>query len=72
MSNNTETLIRMANQIGDFFNAYPEAEAVPQIATHIRKFWDPRMRKAILAHIADHQGEGLKPHVLQALKSLPN
>jgi formate dehydrogenase subunit delta len=62
----------MANQIGDFFKAYPEAEAVPQIALHIRKFWDPRMRKAILAHIADHEGQGLKPEVLQALKSLPN
>jgi formate dehydrogenase subunit delta len=67
-----ETLIRMANQIGDFFNAYSEAEAVPEIATHIRKFWDPRMRKAIMAHITDHQGEGLKPRVLQALKSMPS
>ena len=72
MSNNTATLVRMANQIGDFFNAYPAEEAVPQIATHIRKFWDPRMRKAIFAHIAEHEGEGLKPQVLEALKTLPH
>ena len=72
VSNNSDNLIRMANQIGDFFNSYPADEAVPQIAGHIRKFWDPRMRKAILAHVADHNGEGLKPHVLEALKSLPH
>ncbi len=72
VSNNSNSLIRMANQIGDFFDAYPPAEAVPQIAIHIKKFWDPRMRKAILAHVADHNGEGLKPHVLEAIKSLPH
>ncbi len=70
MSNNDQTLIRMANQIGDFFAPYPDAEAVPQIATHIRKFWDPRMRKAILAYIAEKNGDGLKPRVLEAIKSL--
>jgi formate dehydrogenase subunit delta len=72
VSNSKETLVRMANQIGDFFLTYPEEEAIPQIASHIQKFWDPRMRKAIFAHIADHQGEGLKPQVLQALKTLPH
>jgi formate dehydrogenase subunit delta len=66
------TLVRMANQIGDFFQSYPAEEAVPQIATHIQKFWDPRMRKAIFAHIAEHEGDGLKPQVLEALKTLPH
>ena len=72
MSNNLATLVRMDNQIGEFFQSYPAEEADPQIATHIQKFWDPRMRKAIFAHIADHQGEGLKPQVLQALQTLPH
>ena len=70
MSDNMATLIRMANQIGDFFKSYPPEEAVPQIATHIQKFWDPRMRKKILAHLAEHDGEGLKPLVLDAIRKV--
>ena len=42
---------------------------MPGIASHIRKFWDPRMREAIFAYI-DAGGEGLDPPVLQAIKSL--
>ena len=49
-----ERLIYMANQIGKFFAHKPEAEAVAGIEEHIRQFWEPRMRKAILA--ADPQG----------------
>ena len=41
----------MANQIAAFFAAQGEERAVPQIADHINKFWDPRMRKEISAHV---------------------
>jgi formate dehydrogenase subunit delta len=65
---NIERLVQMANSIGDFFAAMPDAaEARSGIATHIRKFWDPRMRRQIYAHV-DDGGEGLKPIVLQALQ----
>ena len=61
-------LIRMANSIGDFFAAMPDAvEARKGIATHIHKFWDPRMRRGIYAHL-EAGGEGLRPIVLQALQ----
>ncbi len=59
----------MANQIGAFFNHQEEAEAVASIATHIQKFWDPRMRKGILEHEAAG-GAGLTPRVLAAVRSL--
>ena len=39
----------MANQIGKFFEVQRKDEVVPGIANHIKKFWDPRMRKAIFA-----------------------
>jgi formate dehydrogenase subunit delta len=39
------------------------------VADHIRKFWDPRMRKAIFAHL-DAGGAGLDPNVLEAIASL--
>ena len=38
-------LVHMANQIGEFFSAYPDRdEALEGVANHIRKFWEPRMR----------------------------
>ena len=37
-------MIRMADQIAAFFEAYPRAEAVDGIGKHIKSFWDPRMR----------------------------
>ncbi len=51
-----ERLVAMANQIGDFFGAEPNrAEAATAAATHLRRFWDPRMRTQIVAH---HQSSG--------------
>ena len=43
-----EKLVYMANQIADFFRAQGEAKAVPAIADHINKFWDPVMREDFL------------------------
>lgn len=46
-----DKLVSMANQIGRFFAAQGEARAVPEIAGHLRKFWTPRMRAGIVAHL---------------------
>ena len=65
-----DQLIKMANQIGDFFESMPDpVEAQEGIALHIRKFWEPRMRRELLAHIDARGGEGLHPAVLRALTS---
>lgn len=64
-----DRLIYMANQIGTFFNHQDEDEAVASIATHIKSFWDPRMRAAILAH-EEAGGAGLAPRVLRAVRTL--
>jgi formate dehydrogenase subunit delta len=69
MTSPSDRLIYMANQIGKFFESQGEGKAVPGIADHIHKFWDPRMRKAIFAHL-DTGGAGLDPHVRKALESL--
>eukprot|EP01036_Dinobryon_divergens_P058728 gene58728-78350_t len=46
----------MANQIGSFFESMPDrAQAIEDIASHIKRFWEPRMRRAILASIDQHQ-----------------
>lgn len=64
-----DRLIYMANQIGNFFDSQGHDKAVPGIAEHIRKFWDPRMRTKILAHL-DAGGAGLDPDVREALATL--
>jgi formate dehydrogenase subunit delta len=65
---NSDHLIKMANQIGAFFEAMPDREqAVKDVATHILRSWEPRMRAALLEHIA-HVGDGeLKEVVRSAL-----
>jgi formate dehydrogenase subunit delta len=65
----TDKLVYMANQIGKFFAAQGDAKEVEGVYTHIKKYWDPRMRKGILAHI-DAGGAGLDPNVLAGLKKL--
>ena len=64
-----DRLIHMANQIGSFFKSQGPGKVVPGVADHIRKFWDPRMRSAILAHL-DAGGVGLDPEVRDAIEVL--
>ncbi len=64
-----ERLVHMANQIGSFFKSQGEGKAVPGIADHIKKFWDPRMRSSIIAHL-DKGGAGLDPDVKDAVMTL--
>ena len=64
-----DRLVYMANQIGKFFESQGHGKAVPGIAEHIKKFWDPRMLKAIFAHL-DAGGAGLTPDVREAIASL--
>jgi formate dehydrogenase subunit delta len=59
-------IIRMANQIAAFFEAYPHGEALEGIASHIKNFWDPRMRKRLAEYIAGG-AEGLSPLVTAAV-----
>jgi formate dehydrogenase subunit delta len=65
-----ERLVSMANDIGAFFNAEPDkAEAAKNIATHLRRFWDPRMRRQIVAHYREG-GAGLDDVVRSAVRLL--
>ena len=62
-----ERLVSMANDIGAFFNAEPDkAEAAKSIAVHLTRFWDPRMRRQIIAHYREG-GAGLDPVVRSAV-----
>nr|WP_315226804.1 formate dehydrogenase subunit delta [uncultured Albidiferax sp.] len=64
-----DNLIHMANQIGDFFETMPEREeALDDLATHIRKFWEPRMRRALLAALDTEEAQGMHDIVQAALR----
>ena len=69
MSSSPDKLVYMANQIGKFFQSQGPEKAVAGTAEHIKKFWDPRMRKAIFAHL-DAGGDGLDPNVREAINKL--
>ena len=65
-----QNLIRMANRIGEFFEAMPDREeALHGIAEHIQKFWDPRMRGRLLTAASQAELAGqLSPIVQEALQ----
>ena len=64
-----DNLVRMANRIGDFFEAMPDAdEARDGIATHLQRFWEPRMRRELVQHLDANAGAGLKPIVIEAIR----
>ncbi|HTV97637.1 MAG TPA: formate dehydrogenase subunit delta [Steroidobacteraceae bacterium] len=66
-----EHLVQMANDIGNFFRSEPEhKDAVAGIANHIAKFWTPRMRQKLLAHLKEHGDAHLDELPREALQSL--
>ncbi|HEV3045650.1 MAG TPA: formate dehydrogenase subunit delta [Roseiarcus sp.] len=64
-------LVRMANQIGDYFRTLPETEATTGAADHLRRFWTPKMRNEIVA-FAEGGGVGLNPVAARAVAELKN
>jgi formate dehydrogenase subunit delta len=64
-----EKLVMMANQISRFFAHRGPERAPEDIADHLRKFWEPRMRRQIIAHL-EAGGEGLDPFARAAVALL--
>lgn len=61
-------LVKMANEIASFFEAEPDrALALEGVAGHLKRFWDPRMRRELLRWVDEHHGEGLKDSVRAAI-----
>ena len=49
MSHKIEKFARMANQIGDYYASQPAEQAAAGVASHIEKFWTPKMIAETLA-----------------------
>ncbi|MGS0742149.1 formate dehydrogenase subunit delta [Glaciimonas sp. GG7] len=53
-----DNLIKMANQIGSFFETMPDrAQAMTDFSLHIKRSWEPRMRRAFLEYVEQHDDE---------------
>jgi formate dehydrogenase subunit delta len=64
---NIQHLVNMANEIGAFFLSEAGEDGAPQeIASHITKFWDPRMRAQIIGHV-EAGGQGLSTPARKAV-----
>jgi formate dehydrogenase subunit delta len=67
----SERLVTMANDIGHFFAAEADKNAGAQsVANHIKRYWDPRMRREIVAHYKEKGGAGLDPIARSAVALL--
>jgi formate dehydrogenase subunit delta len=67
---NIERLITMANDISHYFGAEPDqAAGAAGVADHLKRFWEPGMRRQIVAHFMAG-GEGLEPLAKQGVQRL--
>ncbi len=67
---NDERLVQMVNQISQFFESQPLREdAIAGVLDHVKRFWDPRMRAAIIRH-AESDGAGLRDIARAAIAQL--
>ena len=59
---NIDLLIKMTNEIGEFFAGAdvndPQA-AARDVANHLKRYWDPRMRTQMLKYYEERGGAGL-------------
>lgn len=63
-------LVHMANAIAAFFESDPDhAVALEGVTQHLKRFWEPRMRRELFAWFDEQAGAGLKPLVLEALRT---
>ncbi|GAA5131349.1 formate dehydrogenase subunit delta [Pseudonocardia adelaidensis] len=61
--------VRLANDVAVHLAHLGPDAAARAVADHLRAFWDPRMRAALLAHLAAG-GDGLDPVALRAAELL--
>lgn len=64
-------LVDMANDIANFFEGELGKEGAHEgIHLHISRYWDPRMRRAIIRYVQE-QGDGdLRPSAAEAVRKL--
>lgn len=69
-SGSGEHLVTMVNDIGVYFRSQGREAAIAGIATHIQRYWTPRMQAKLNAYLA--QGHGGLDELPRAAVALVN
>ena len=65
---NIDLLIKMANEIGAYFASEPDAEqAAKDVAGHLKRYWEPRMRRQMVTYYEERHGAGLSELALRGV-----
>jgi formate dehydrogenase subunit delta len=68
---NIDQLIKMANEIGSFWEGEAgRDQAAGDVAAHLRRYWEPRMRAQMITYHEQRQGAGLSEVAKQAVAIL--
>ncbi len=68
---NIDHLIKMANEITAFWSGeLGEEDAAKEVASHLRRFWEPRMRAQMITYLEQRQGAGLNEVAVRAVRLL--
>jgi formate dehydrogenase subunit delta len=68
---NTDLMVKMLNEITAFFAGEDDKEqAARDIESHLRKYWEPRMRNQLLEYYEQRNGAGLSDLALKAVERL--
>ena len=66
-ANPSEKLVMMANQISRNLAVQGEERAIAEMSSHIRRYWEPRMRDTMKAYV-EADGSALDPLAKRALQ----
>lgn len=69
MSGGDPAVVRLAHDLARNFANLPKGDAAIELATHIDKFWEPRMIDELLEHVDADDGS-IDPIVVAAAKEL--
>lgn len=65
---NIDLLIKMTNEISAYFASERDTEqAAKDVAGHLRRYWEPRMRRQIIDYYQGRQGAGLNELALRGV-----
>lgn len=65
----SDKLVMMANQIADNLEIQGPDRAIAEMSSHIRRYWEPRMRETLLAYIRE-DGSALNPLAMKSLQAI--
>ncbi len=65
----SDKLVMMANQISKNLAIQGEERAIAEMSSHVRRYWEPRMRETMKAYI-EADGSALEPLAMRALQAV--